>query len=269
MTRTSGQSWSALLALAVALPLLACGGSSGGAKADAGKADGGKADGGKADGDNRAADDGAKAADDAKSGDEMHIEPAEAGEAADEAAPAEAGDDAAAEAGADGAEDTGAAAEGGSTAAAAEGDADEGKADEGGEESTGAAGPDKKALLAEIAKKKTTDERATEALTEAETAGATEKELARAAHKRGTALFATPDRAKTFFEYALDKDKKYPDPAFELAKQELNTGELDAAKAHLEEVKKRGGKKLLGQIDYDPMWDVLKDDPDVRALIDG
>lgn len=265
MTRTSGQSWSALLALAVALPLLACGGSSGGAKADAGKADGGKADGAKA------ADDGAKAADDAKSGDELHVEPAEAGdEAADEAAPAEAGNDAAAEAGA---EDTGAAAEGGSTAAAAEGGADEGedegKDDEGGGESTGAAGPDKKALLAEVAKKKTKDERANEALAEAEAAGATEKELAQAAHKRGKALFATPERAKAFFEYALDKDKKYPDPVFELAKQEVNTSELDAAKAHLEEVKKRGGKKLLGQIDYDPMWDVLKDDPDVRALIDG
>ena len=261
-----------MLALAVALPLsiVGCGGSSGGAKASAGKT--GKADGGK-----KAADDGAKAADDDKGGDEMHLDPAaEAGDekAGDEAhvEPLEAG---AEEAGADAADTKADAADatGGTTAgaAAAEAGAEEGKAEAGAEDggSTGAAGPDKKALLAEVAKRRTTDERANEALAEAEAAGATPKELARAAHKRGKALFAKPDRAKVFFQWALEKDEKYADPVFELAKQEVNTGELDAAKEHLEEVGKRKGKKLLQQIDYDPMWEVIKDDPEIRALVEG
>ena len=45
-------------------------------------------------------------------------------------------------------------------------------------------------------------------------------------------------------------------------------GELEDAKKWLSETRKRKrGKRLLQQIDFDPMWEILKDDPDVRALL--
>jgi hypothetical protein len=81
------------------------------------------------------------------------------------------------------------------------------------------------------------------------------------------ALFADPERAKAFFELASEKDPKYADPAFNLAKQAAVVGELDEAKKWLTIVHERKGKKLLKQIDFDPMWEILKDDPDVRALL--
>ncbi len=92
-------------------------------------------------------------------------------------------------------------------------------------------------------------------------------DIAKALTSRGKALHSSPERAKALYELALEKDPKYPDPAFELAKQAAMLGELDEAKTWLKTVKERKGKKLLRQIDFDPMWEILKDDPEVRALL--
>ena len=37
--------------------------------------------------------------------------------------------------------------------------------------------------------------------------------------------------------------------------------------ALLTEVKSRGGKKLIKQVGYDPLFEVVKDDPAVQALM--
>ncbi len=160
----------------------------------------------------------------------------------------------------------GAAAEG-AAAAAAEGAAAEGadaEADDGGTPAV-----DPAALRKEIANAKTTDARALEALAELETTGAKLRDVAKAANTRGEKLFATPDRAKIFFEWAADKDKKFPEPVFNLAKQSANGGDVDATRELLTQVKARGGKKLLTQVDFDPMWEIVKDDPEVRKLLEG
>src|SRR5690606_339302 len=116
------------------------------------------------------------------------------------------GGDAPPEAGAEG--DPAAAEEGGDDAAAQEGEeegegGDEPAAEDGGD----ASGKDSAALIKEARTTKTTDERALEALAEAETAGATAKELARAAKARGDYLYKDPDRAKVFYEWSATKDE--------------------------------------------------------------
>ncbi|MGH1341615.1 MAG: hypothetical protein ACRBN8_08705 [Nannocystales bacterium] len=192
------------------------------------------------------------------------------------APPAEVGDEAGAEAadaesGPDDAEAGGEpAAEGGAAPTAEGGDA---PAAEGGDEveaadAAKAGGKDSAALIKEARTTKTTDERAVEALAEAETAGATIKELARAAKARGDYLYKSPDRAKVFYEWSAEKDENYADPVFALAKQKAVTGDVDDVVKLLKQVSERkGGKKLLEQIDFDPTWDIVKDDPDVRALL--
>ena len=188
---------------------------------------------------------------------------------------AEGGEPAAAEGG-----EPDAAAEGGEAGAeggdAAEGGKDEGgaaEAGDGGEAAEGGDAPetgskDSASLIKEARTTKTTDERALEALAEAETAGATVKELARAAKARGDYLYKTPERAKVFYEWSAAKDETYPEPVFALAKQSAITGDVEEVVKRLKEVSERkGGKKLLQQIDFDPTWDIVKDDPDVRALL--
>lgn len=133
----------------------------------------------------------------------------------------------------------------------------------------GDAAPDPKALLGEARSKKTSDERAKEALQQAEEAGAKPRELAKAANARGEALHATPERAAEFFTWAADKDPKYPEPVFNLAKQAAVSGDVAEVKKRLTEVKARKGNKLLQQIEFDPMWEIVKDDPEVRALLEG
>jgi hypothetical protein len=152
----------------------------------------------------------------------------------------------------------------------AKADTADAKADtgEGGAEPTPAPA-DPKALITEVKSKKTKDDRALAALAEAETAGAKLRDVAAAANARGETLFATPERATPFFEWSAAKDPKYPEPVFNLAKQAVITGDLDTVIKHLTEVKKRGGKKLLGQIEYDATWELVKDDPAVRKLLGG
>lgn len=161
---------------------------------------------------------------------------------------------------------TGSAAAGDASGSGGTGGAGDSGGGDSGEGTTGAA-IDLPGLLKEIKSKRTKDARAQAALTEAEAAGAEPAELAKALNSRGEALFATPERAKVFFEMANEKDPKATSPAFNLAKQSAMVGELDEAKKWLTVVHERKGKKLLKQIDFDPMWDILKDDPDVRALL--
>lgn len=171
-----------------------------------------------------------------------------------------AGSGAAADAGAD---SSGAAGSGsGGEAADADGGATTGEPAEGTD-----GGPDSAALLKELKKKRTKDARVTEIIAQLEAAEVETIELAKALTARGKALHATPERAKAMFELALEKDAQYPDPAFELAKQAAVLGELDEAKKWLGIVRDRKGKKLLKQIEFDPMWEILKDDPDVRAML--
>ncbi|MCH9687693.1 MAG: hypothetical protein K0V04_40055 [Deltaproteobacteria bacterium] len=154
---------------------------------------------------------------------------------------------------------------GGGTGAASAGADETGGADAAGSSSGGSV--DTAALIKEIKNRRTKDERATEAIAEAEAAGVTPKELAAAINLRGQALHASPDRAKVMFELAFEKYPKNPLPAFNLAKQAAVLGELDDAKKWLKVVHERKGKKLLQQVDFDPMWEILKDDPEVRALL--
>ncbi len=125
-----------------------------------------------------------------------------------------------------------------------------------------------KALLDEVKNKRTKDKRADEALAEAEAAGAEASDLAKAAMSRGDKLLGTDqERARKYYEWARDKDTKYPDPVFALAKMAVLTGDTTVTIELLEEVKKRKGKKLLKKVGYDPLFEVVKDDPKVQALM--
>lgn len=194
------------------------------------------------------------------------VDEGKAAAADDAAAAAEGGTGAADDAGGSGpgpaATSGGPAASGGPVEAGATGSGGE----EAAAETTGGT-VDVPALLKEIKNKRTKDARAQAAVAEAVAAGADPAALAKALNSRGEALFADPDRAKVFFELANETDPKATAPAFNLAKQAAVVGELDEAKKWLTVVRERKGKKLLKQIDFDPMWEILKDDPDVRALL--
>jgi len=147
-------------------------------------------------------------------------------------------------------------AEGGAAAAATAGD-------------PAAPAVDKTKLLTDAKSKKTSDAKAKKALEEAEAAGATVRELAEASNERGVALLGSgePERATAAFEWARDKDPTYPDPSFNLAKQTAMAGEIPETVKHLQEVHKRGGKKLLKQVGFDPTFEIVKDDPEVAKII--
>ncbi len=168
---------------------------------------------------------------------------------------------------AEGGAEAGGDAEGGAEAADGADDGAGAGAGEAQDEQGGEAAPNPAAMLEEVKNKKTSDDKAFELLAQAEAAGATPKELSKAANARGEALHATPDRAEKFFVWAADKDPKNPDPKWNLAKQAAMSGDIPTIKEHLTAVKERGGKKLLQQIEFDPMWEIVADDPDVRALL--
>lgn len=126
---------------------------------------------------------------------------------------------------------------------------------------------DKSVFLEEAKSTKTADARAFEALEEAETLGATAQEVAKVANQRGEKLFGKDDRAQPFFEWARDKDPKNPQPSFNLAKITALQGDVEQTLAHLEEVQKRGGKKLLKNAEFDPMFEVVKDDPKFQSML--
>jgi hypothetical protein len=114
---------------------------------------------------------------------------------------------------------------------------------------------------------RTSDAQAFKALEEARNAKIAAHDLADAANARGVNLLATPDRAGAFFEWAEKADPTYPDATYNRAKIAANAGELDACKELLRELKARGGKKLLKKVEFDPVFNALSDDPEVRALL--
>lgn len=151
-------------------------------------------------------------------------------------------------------------------AAADPDDEDEAEAS-GGEQSSAAKRKQRiDALLKQAGDLKTDDLEALGALARAKEEGASARSLARAANRRGERLYASPERATRFFEWANRADKRFPTPSFNLAKLAANRGELPQAKVHLREVAARGGKKLLGTLEFDPTFAVLADDPEVRRL---
>ena len=127
--------------------------------------------------------------------------------------------------------------------------------------------PTPASLLKEVRSGKTSDQRAKAALAEAEAAGAKPQDLAKAAIARGQALYGAPDRAAVFFQWAAEKDPKNAAATFALAKQAAVIGDIPATKQYLQQTHERGGSDLLQQIDFDPTWEIVKDDPDVRKLL--
>jgi hypothetical protein len=121
--------------------------------------------------------------------------------------------------------------------------------------------------MAEIADKKTPDERALAALGEAQALGGDLKALLKAADKKADKLASDPERASKFLEWARTADPKAAAPVFELAKIAANAGDIERVRLLLTEVKARKGKKLLATVEFDPTFALVADDPDVQALL--
>lgn len=123
-------------------------------------------------------------------------------------------------------------------------------------------------LVKEIRAKRTRDERAFAALAEAAELGAEPKALAEAATRRARTLLGDDqDRAIAFFVWARDHDPKWPDASFELAKLAAMVGDVEDVKVHLKDVRSRGGKRLLRNVPFDPMFALVASDPDVVKLL--
>jgi len=127
--------------------------------------------------------------------------------------------------------------------------------------------PSRDDLIKEVRSRDTEDDRAITALAEAKTLGAEPRELAEAAHDRGKALYATPERATKFFQWAADADTSFAEPVFALARQAVVEGNVEETIRLLKEVKTRKGGDLLQEIGFDATWEIIKDDPEIRALL--
>jgi hypothetical protein len=114
----------------------------------------------------------------------------------------------------------------------------------------------------------TDDAAATKALTDAIAAGAAKIDAAKLANERGEALLAAgeADRATVFFQWAADTHTLLSEPVYNLATLAAYAGDLEIAKEHLQELKKRGNKKLMKKVGVDPAFAPLHDDPDVRKI---
>ena len=113
---------------------------------------------------------------------------------------------------------------------------------------------------------KTPDAQALEALNRLLRSGKKPNLLSQAAIQRGRNLLSEPSRAETLFVWAQNTDKKSADASFELAKLSANQGEIPKVKIHLREVARRGGKKLLRTLEYDPTFALVSDDSEVQRL---
>jgi hypothetical protein len=114
----------------------------------------------------------------------------------------------------------------------------------------------------------TEDEAAKKALTDAIAAGAAKIEAAKIANARGEALMAKgeAERATAFFEWARDTHTLLSEPVYNLATLAAYAGDLEVAKEHLQELQKRGNKKLMKKVGVDPAFAPLHDDADVRKI---
>jgi hypothetical protein len=203
------------------------------------------------------ADSGAKSSDTDKSGAEATPE--------DKAGPAEPGAEAgAASVGTPPAEGGGADA----GAAGAEAGAEAGAASAGTVEPP--PGPDPAVLLEQAGNLDTDDAVATKALEDAVAAGAAKLDVAKVANTRGEALLTKgeSERAEPFFVWARDAHNLFSEPVFNLAKLAAYAGDLEVAKEHLQELEKRGNKKLMKKVGVEPAFTPLLDDPEVRKLFE-
>jgi Flp pilus assembly protein TadD len=132
------------------------------------------------------------------------------------------------------------------------------------------AGPDPAVLLAMAANLDTDDATATSSLDDAVAAGAAKLDVAKVANTRGEALLTKgeSDRAEPFFVWARDAHNLFAEPVFNLAKLAAYAGDLEVAKEHLQELEKRGNKKLLKKVGVEPAFTPLLDDPEVRKLFE-
>jgi hypothetical protein len=132
------------------------------------------------------------------------------------------------------------------------------------------AGPDPAVLLAMAANLDTDDATATSSLDDAVAAGAAKLDVAKVANTRGEALLTKGEgeRAEPFFVWARDAHNLFAEPVFNLAKMAALTGDLELAKEHLQELEKRGNKKLMKKVGVEPAFTPLIDDPDVRKLFE-
>jgi hypothetical protein len=114
----------------------------------------------------------------------------------------------------------------------------------------------------------TDDEAAKKALADAIAAGGTKIDAAKIAYARGEALMSDGEgeRAAIFYQWAADTHKLYAEPIYKLATLAAYAGDLEIAKEHLQELQKRGNKKLMKKVGVDPAFAPLHDDPDVRKI---
>ncbi len=124
-----------------------------------------------------------------------------------------------------------------------------------------------KALMSEIGATSTSDERALAAAQEALDLGGSEGSIGRAVNRRAARLFKTPERAEAMYQWSRERYTNSAAASFELAKLACMAGDIDGAKALLQEVKERGGDKQLQTISFDPTFSLVVNDSDVQALL--
>jgi hypothetical protein len=124
-----------------------------------------------------------------------------------------------------------------------------------------------KALMREIGDTATPDDRTLLAAQEAVDLGASVGAVGRAVNRRAARLFKTPERATAMYEWSRTHYTNSAAATFELAKLACMSGDIDAAKALLNEVKTRGGDDLLQTVSFDPTFSLVVNDSDIQALL--
>ena len=122
-------------------------------------------------------------------------------------------------------------------------------------------------LLKQVRSTKTSDIKAKAALETAKKAQAKPADLVAASVARAEQLLGTPDRAVVFLDWAEAQGTKSAEVPFTLAKLAAMAGEVSDCKTQLQAVKDRGGKALLKKVGFDPIFNVVADDPEIRMLI--
>lgn len=124
-----------------------------------------------------------------------------------------------------------------------------------------------KLLMREVGDTATPDDRTLLAAQEAVDLGASVGAVGRAVNRRAARLFKTPERATAMYEWSRTHYTNSAAATFELAKLACMSGDIDAAKALLHEVKARGGDDLLQTVSFDPTFSLVVNDSDIQALL--
>lgn len=93
--------------------------------------------------------------------------------------------------------------------------------------------------------------------------------LSRAALLRAKKLHGEPERADRLLRWVVEHDKRNGEAPFLIAKAAALQGDVPTVIEWLTMSKERGGKKYIQQVEFDPMWEIVKDAPEVRALLKG